>query len=150
MPATNPKLADELIALAEKATAGPWKANPYRGHIGSQVWAGEPGPETAKLILAEGDADDADAALIVALRNNLPEILAALTARSDGWRDIEGAPRDGLALIGGWWPEGEEYAAGTWWQNIGHCTKHGVYGDWADCAEPTHWQPLPTPPESTP
>tara|TARA_R110000772_G_scaffold89304_2_gene185124 strand:- start:13581 stop:13895 length:315 start_codon:yes stop_codon:yes gene_type:complete len=55
----------------------PWFASPYRGQIGSQVWAGTPGP-AATLILEEGDASDQDARYIATACNAFPELLEAL------------------------------------------------------------------------
>jgi hypothetical protein len=75
-------LRDELAALAEKATPGPWKFVPW--HI-------EEGPSAIRAPdgwLLANTPGDADAALIVALRNNLPTILAALSAEpADGLRE---------------------------------------------------------------
>ena len=68
-------LADKLGGLAEKATAGPWE-QPYAGFPAIDA----PGREW--FITDEGGHSENDAALICALRNNLPAILAAL-------RDVE-------------------------------------------------------------
>ena len=62
------------------------------------------------------------------------------------WRPIETAPRDGTEVLGAW-----EFAwTGGW------CLEPVIYreGAWIvswdhDAAEPTHWMPLPKPPEDT-
>lgn len=53
------------------------------------------------------------------------------------WRPIATAPRDGTAIVVGRpkRPSGESYWDGTCW--------------YAATYEPTHWQPLPSPPEPT-
>jgi hypothetical protein len=81
-------LVERLRDLDAKATPRPWKASPYRGHVGSQVWAGERG-ENAVLICADGDADDVDAALIAEVRNALPEIIAELERLTTPILDVE-------------------------------------------------------------
>ena len=71
-----------------------------------------------------------------------------MTAPAHGWRPIESAPRDGTAILG--WADGS-FAVVHWvdwgrgdgdWQ----LTETGSFADdgpwW-----PTHWQPLPPPPE---
>lgn len=77
---------ERLLGLMAKATPGPWFSNRYRGSIDSQVWAGKPGPDTATLICSGGDAGDADADLIAAMRNALPLLLSALS-QPDGERE---------------------------------------------------------------
>lgn len=72
----------------------------------------------------------------------------AVTAEPSGWRPIETAPKQGFVLLGnadeGWteqarWDEGRR----EWWS---------VNTDWTDAhggpLYPTHWQPLPQPPEA--
>lgn len=56
-----------LEVLSAAATQGEWKASPCR-YSGVQLWAGEPGPNTANLILEDGDFV-ADAQFIAALVN---------------------------------------------------------------------------------
>jgi len=68
-----------------------------------------------------------------------------------GWRDIESAPRDGTAVLV--YEPAEKSMAVGWWED------HYVWvspGAWiTDYARsdtpvwrPTHWQPLPSPPET--
>ena len=59
------------------------------------------------------------------------ETLRAVTA----WRDISTAPRDGTRVIIG----------GRGWAKQGEFWRH--YQFWSTEKVPTHWQPLPTPPE---
>jgi hypothetical protein len=68
------ELRAQLEALGEKATPGPWRFSPW--HI-------EEGPSAVRAPegwLLCNTPSDADAALIVALVNNLPAILTALQA----------------------------------------------------------------------
>jgi hypothetical protein len=67
-----------------------------------------------------------------------------------GWQPIESAPRDGTNIL-------------VWWPAQMHCpvTAHWNTGKWSDAGigwkltgwgmamqtEPTHWMPLPLPPE---
>ena len=86
-------LEDELERLAEKATPGPWDF--VTGDMNSDVCVH--GPNHANEMIAEltsslaeklralssiSTPDAANAALIVALRNNLPAILEALRTQS--------------------------------------------------------------------
>ena len=127
---TNPKLADELTALAEKA-----------GMFGGPF---------------DREARDEILRLV-------PALIAALTARSDGWRDIESAPRDGTRIIAGKWAwihkeistVFDEEAPKIW--HLCFATTAFFLADkgyWTDGLErlvnPSHWLPLPTPPETTP
>lgn len=76
-------LADELEALAEKATAGPWSKD--IGYSDCVVSNGNGGV----LIYDEGGHTEHDAALIVALENNLDKIIAALRAREPSEENVE-------------------------------------------------------------
>lgn len=71
------------------------------------------------------------------------------------WQPIETAPKDGT-IIDLWF--GEYRETDCWWQEgcsihpqagwYSHALCYG-YGDWFDESEqPTHWMPLPAPPES--
>ena len=63
--------------------------------------------------------------------------------RGDGWRPIESAPKDGSLFCG--WREGKRPALVHWsgwaacWASEGQKLEYPG-------TEPTHWQPLPTPP----
>jgi hypothetical protein len=88
-----------------------------------------------------------DAALIVALRNNLPAIIEALRAQE--WQPIETAPRDGTRFILASTVVHEQpvvwhfnAARNAWVNNRGHYRP-------ADDMEPEVapvWRPLPNPP----
>jgi len=85
-----------------------------------------------------------------------PDVIALLTRlekAKDGWRPIETAPKDGstillaertwggnLVVTPGRWFEDEQ----GWWEHGSHPT------DYADqrIDHPTHWMPLPSPPEN--
>lgn len=84
-----------------------------------------------------------------------PEAATTLTYLSEenerlkaerGWQPIGTAPRKGLVLVTGHWPEDNEEVSGWAWWNLGTCTDIGVFGDWDSEVEPTHWMPLPEPP----
>lgn len=78
-----------------------------------------------------------------------------------GWRDMESAPKDGTPILAhcrpcffdSGKPMGFTYQAVVWWRGEYMKTKYGEtlwpwrlnHGDSA--VEPTHWQPLPAPPE---
>ena len=119
------QLADELTALAERATPGLPFCRPANA------------------------ADDAQVALLSLLRRELPTIIAALSTRSDGWQNIESTPRDGTPLLlfarcktatapvvqVGW------HDPDWGWVESSFTAPVGIV--------PTHWRPLPTPPETT-
>ena len=66
---------------------------------------------------------------------------------STSWQPIETAPKEGSVIVFGRWEEGHEFDGQPWW-NIAGCTETGIYGDWYDEAIPTHWMPLPEPPQT--
>ena len=78
-------LHDELAGLAAKATPGPW------GMRGLMVTGFDPDDPSSPWDVADFDLgaghphiqDGSNAALIVALRNNLPAILSALNAADE-------------------------------------------------------------------
>ena len=86
----TPEQIAELEALAEKATPGPWHVQ--CGAIGVNPWLacsngtkgnGDYVRGHCILNMVAHDEREEDAALIVALRNNLPTILAALRQAGD-------------------------------------------------------------------
>jgi hypothetical protein len=72
-----------------------------------------------------------------------------MSATKSGWRPIESAPKDGTWVIlatpvcvqsGYWGPSYFDYS--PMWLTYAHRSDYApVHG------EPTHWQPLPDPPE---
>lgn len=82
---------------------------------------------------------------------------------TNGWRPMETAPKDGTPLLlaysgglgvrYGYW---DHIGTADWWvADAPHerPTADGwicPYQDFEDPMEPTHWQPLPLPPEPTP
>ncbi|ANC03989.1 hypothetical protein AB688_18480 [Pseudomonas putida] len=81
-----------------------------------------------------------------------------------GWRSIETAPRDGTEIIlrkgdrvtaGAWieWVKSESHFHGTTGVYLGETeidsggNWHSWDGGFCDDDEPTHWQPLPAPPQ---
>jgi hypothetical protein len=77
-------MIEELKALAEKATPGPWHelcGKSYTRVLGPDVEvASIAGPEDADIREWNGERWEADARLICLLRSNLPAILSALEA----------------------------------------------------------------------
>jgi hypothetical protein len=72
-------LIAELRGLLEKATPGPWDV----GHSGIQFFVNEPNGTLVNLEFGEGmtiHEVEANAHLIVAMHNRLPELLSALEA----------------------------------------------------------------------
>ena len=83
--------------------------------------------------------------------------LAALPAAGDGWRPIESAPRDGNeillgiaepngAVCAGFWHDGSEcygHQGGAGWFSEDDRCNLLTASNW----HPTHWQPLPLPPQ---
>ena len=73
-------------------------------------------------------------------------ILRLRTSAAQGWMAIESAPRDesvpeGQCLF--WLPESNRIVTTDycWWLTTSK--------QWSTDDQPTHWQPLPTPPEKT-
>ncbi len=67
------------------------------------------------------------------------------------WQRIETAPRDGDILVARLDPDGSDwYAVAQWWVDVfafmyadSRQSKHPILL----CFEPTHWMPLPAPPQ---
>lgn len=83
-------------------------------------------------------------------------LLQSLSEAGEGssqWRSIESAPRDGRdVLIGGHgdvliahWHEG--LGGPGWLDDSG--SSHHDYWNYVGLVKPTHWMPLPLPPQST-
>jgi len=85
-------------------------------------------------------------------RQFLRRILTALRTPSQGWQPIETAPKDGSEID--LWANGRRRANCRWgvfrWHN-GKPQDEPCWGPYMMGEEgplqPTHWQPLPTPPE---
>lgn len=92
------RLVEELSALAVAATAGPWEARD--GTLRHRHWLIDaPGRRFVAQIDGPPDEEgEANAALIVALRNNLPAILA-LSPAADEWQDIAERVREEAARV---------------------------------------------------
>ena len=73
--------------------------------------------------------------------NTEAEAIAAWNRRSDGWRPIESAPKDGTQVLLVDDAPTPEAVIGYWDENTDW--RH-VPGEWP--LSPTHWQPLPAPP----
>ncbi len=137
------QLAEQIKALAEKATAGPWEASTCLDY-----WVSEAGSDGDEGLIAHcGDIDwpdyaekqpewAANAALIVALRNNLPSIIAALEAQA--WRADAQFLIDRIDELEWDLPDGTEFVR----QWLGHV-------DPPLCRLRSHLAalPLPSPPE---
>lgn len=138
----------ELRRLEAEATPGPWSVDRHfvvgprldtddQSHGMINGVADIYGPNRSK-----------DAALIVAMRNALPEMLDR--KEEDGWQPIETAPvwkdENDLILLyephseGGFiFVGGNNPMTGNWFNNLDGETQ-----------SPTHWRPLPLPPHGGP
>lgn len=67
------------------------------------------------------------------------------------WQDISSAPKDGTTILGAWRIHGAKWARQPIWFR-GTPDKGGRWMlSWdASDVQPTHWMPLPSPPEPTP
>jgi hypothetical protein len=74
-----------LKALLEKATPGPWKVADKVATVGGDRYLVITHPAGWVSLIMEGDdgRDEADAVLIVAAVNALPDLLATITALED-------------------------------------------------------------------
>ena len=142
-------LADELERLAKEATPGEWVAE-NRGGRGSWIGNTSAAKDWAAMSCGNSDAEaEANATLIVALRNALPEILSALRGE---WQGIETSRKkhgeivllfDGKRVFPGYW------GASTY-DRKRKAYNHGwVTGPGSPECFPTHWRPLPPPPKGT-
>ncbi len=67
------------------------------------------------------------------------------------WQPIETAPRDGTRILG-YSPSKDATVCETWWVEDYLQDEWGVYiggwdDDWDLNRKPTHWMPLPEPPQ---
>lgn len=82
----------------------------------------------------------------------IAQALTAAITRANEWRPIETAPKDGTAIwvTDGSRAEGASFTNDRWVKNTGTTIPwvgSDDYGGLEDLwDEPTHWQPLPTPP----
>lgn len=78
------------------------------------------------------------------------EAVRALRQEPSGWQPIETAPKDGCSVLAICGTAYSPLAGVTWWQDgWTHYSRpaekwHGGVGKWF----PTHWMPLPAPPEA--
>lgn len=70
--------------------------------------------------------------------------LRRIAALSTGWQPIETAPKDGQWVML-WWPHWEQFPAFGYFENCWH-SQIAISSD--NDPGPTHWQPLPAPPET--
>jgi len=116
---TTPTGREELRARLEElnraATPGPWEAQRHN------EYSGKVSIETADAYIADCNTgvqrDEANAALIVALRNALPQILEALSASPpEGWRLVPVEPTEAMheAANREWDGRMSARAAGVW------------------------------------
>jgi hypothetical protein len=73
-------------------------------------------------------------------RQTEAEAATAWNARASEWRDISTAPKDGSPVLT--WEPNSERVVENHWKDWGDELSHWAFG------EPTHWQPLPEPPEA--
>lgn len=151
-------LADQLERLAKEATPGEWSLSepdregyayidaPTHGALARVVWH----MEDDKYLGRPSVREQANAALIVALRNALPQIISAL--RGAEWQGIETAPKGAPSFDAGCREPSEWFLAGrprrktllvrrrAWPQDDGWEDQFGNHYA-ADAF--THWRPLP-------
>ena len=159
--------AEALLALSERAPAGPWTASETeRSGSSDGKWV-----YGATLLdgfrnwlvhaVAKGEVDKAQMeamlAFIAAARTTAPALAAAYLAMR--WRTMDSAPRDGtivLLYVPGsvYWDT--DYCILAFWGDETHGFERRQDPDnwWFSCeadsnpilGTPTHWLPLPTPP----
>ena len=72
-----------------------------------------------------------------------------------GWKPIETAPKDGTVILVGVWGFGPDIASASWNGKFWDMEIYGYeYCGYEYCgdpefSDPTHWMPLPSPPEVT-
>lgn len=111
----------------------------------------------AGLHQGEGTGHEAEAQAEADLaRSELIDALAGKPPAEDGWLDISTAPKDGTAFLG--IGTSDKYPHAMEWTTYDDevAEETGEEGYWSYCealinevtggAEPTHWQPLPAPP----
>jgi hypothetical protein len=79
------------------------------------------------------------------------ELIAALESEAGGWRPIETAAKDQTtSIILGFAPDEEDFSPdsreGFWSADLGRWAS-SLDPMWLNSPQPTHWQPLPAPPE---
>lgn len=66
------------------------------------------------------------------------------------WQPIETAPKDGMSILG-WWSHWTAFPVRIWWQDNMWLMAEDQPAFWHDDMPPehgpTHWMPLPEPPE---
>jgi hypothetical protein len=60
------------------------------------------------------------------------------------WQAIETAPKDGTRIL----VVGLHPGTTLHWMNFAYGDGDGLDGDWMESLHPTHWMPLPDPPQS--
>jgi hypothetical protein len=66
-------------------------------------------------------------------------------AEAAAWRPMEEAPKDGSGILGYVWPE---WIEGFFWNGETWCYLSDGDGPTKNEHQPTHWRPLPPPPDS--
>lgn len=142
---------EELRGLVLNAMKGAKITPYYKACIEPDCDADEPNilcwccNGTGKCIAGFEEGETADAIQAEAIarailnRLNLPQ--------SDGWRDISTAPKDGTHILmwGGYHSPFSGYYRDKWVERVGWHISGGIHID--PTAEPTHWMPLPQPPQ---
>ena len=66
------------------------------------------------------------------------------------WQMIENAPKDGTSVLL-YWPGRRSIRTGSWMRPSPEYVHHWCMDDkWTPGEDPTHWMPLPSPPDLTP
>lgn len=157
----------ELKRLHAAATPGEWEAARYSNYAGWSIYAPSGAGCIAERWYATGQQDEIprNDLWIAAAHNAFPALIARLEAMQ--WLDISDAPKDGTEVLG---------IHVTYWDHspptiYGPFTMRWAGGCWQSCWEgsqvieyvsdlsgityrqielpPTHYMPLPAPPEAT-
>lgn len=92
----------------------------------------------------EGHRDALEAALAVLRKHGFGVDLAP----GEGWQDIDSAPRDGTHIL--LYVKPDEHREKDVGVDVGFYVTHrdDDFWAWSYVARPTHWMPLPSPPEA--
>lgn len=158
--------SEQDSALVEELTRAIFDAEDTSSgdHVGTVIYSAE----HAFYDIQEGESEtdacrkwalgvcgDAAQAILPIIHRLTTEAHDAGVAEAHAWRDIASAPKDGKLVlltfddaricIGAWERHEDSSYPFVWKDSYGSVIVRG----WKDDPEPTHWQPLPSPPASS-